>query len=806
MSPTPDYAASLDFLRKFHPGRRWTLTAIARGDEKPPTITATFDAARESACLSWLQEHGQTRDLYFAVNPPAFDVSKKTERTDIQEVVAFHADLDPRRERELASERARLLRIIDTATPQPTCIVDSGRGFWCHWLLSEPLPVNRDLNRAERAKAYNADIANKLNADTVCNIDRIARLPGTINRKTGELATAPKWNLDASGEPVKYKATDVANPPKEQVRNGEYGDMQGVGLPNKSNNAPYSCNAPIGRLDSIDNLPRKLRKWVKTMIRAGYDPANPDKEIVKGFNEDSGKKGIAPTEKPYPSRSEATYATIGYCKFAGVSDGILLNVLSDDRWGISAHCRDNKGESYARRQIENWRNDHPDFSEQGAIVTSDDGLKLNSDGKVIVCRHNVDLVIERLGIQVRYDEFADYIVVDGLPHDHNRVLDDKSATPLCIDFAEKFSFYMAQESFDRYILDHALRHRFNPVVDYFNAREKEWDGERRIEKWLIDHAGAEDTPLNREISKLILIAAVRRARHPGSKWDEMIVLESKEGLNKSTALRILTPDEEWFTDDFPLDVDTKRQMEALENKLIIECGELKGMKRAEVGALKSLLSRTEDRARLSYGRRNTTRKRRCVFFGTTNDAKYLPSTTGNRRFWPVKITGFDLDKLKANKAQLWAEAAHVESRWTGDVRLAPHFYAVAAKEQDKRFIENQWWEILAPLFEDESVNGKIQSDFIWAAIGKGNPKLRTQQDFTLVGDCMRKMGWENSQCSVLGRRQSCYARGNAEQRSQILWLDKRSDGWHVCGVPDGCTRADYDKVLGLFDRESTQEK
>ena len=109
------------------------------------------------------------------------------------------------------------------------------------------------------------------------------------------------------------------------------------------------------RLNSIDDLPKKLRKWVKTMILKGYDAAAPDREIVKGFNDEKAKQGIAPTGKPYPSRSEATYATIGYCKFAGVTDGILLNILTDDRWQISAHCRHNKGESYARKQIENWR-------------------------------------------------------------------------------------------------------------------------------------------------------------------------------------------------------------------------------------------------------------------------------------------------------------------------------------------------------------------------------------------------------------------------------------------------------------------
>ncbi len=78
--------------------------------------------------------------------------------------------------------------------------------------------------------------------------------------------------------------------------------------------------------------------------------------------------------------------------------------------------------------------------------------------------------------------------------------------------------------------DEARRHAFNPVHDYLDGLT--WDGTPRIDKWLTTYGKAEDSEYTQAVGSLIMLAAVRRARQPGCKFDEMLVLISpKQGTD-----------------------------------------------------------------------------------------------------------------------------------------------------------------------------------------------------------------------------------------------------------------------------------
>ena len=269
--------------------------------------------------------------------------------------------------------------------------------------------------------------------------------------------------------------------------------------------------------------------------------------------------------------------------------------------------------------------------------------------------------------------------------------------------------------FEDVCLDAARKNTIHPVRDYLDGLK--WDGTPRLSKWLTAYAGAEDTPLTRQFARKVLIAAVRRVRKPGVKFDTALVLESPQGTGKSSLIRTLAgPD--WFTDTVPIGAETKVVIEQTAGAWLVEMAELSGIRRSEVEAVKAMLSRQTDRARLSYGRHAVDVPRQFILIGSVNPGTYLRDMTGNRRFWPVCVGTIDLKAAARDRDQLWAEAAHHEA--SGEALELPcKLWAAAGEEQEARLIADPWQEILAPLLEGKK--GCVLTSTLWA-------KLKVESD------------------------------------------------------------------------------
>lgn len=210
----------------------------------------------------------------------------------------------------------------------------------------------------------------------------------------------------------------------------------------------------------------------------------------------------------------------------------------------------------------------------------------------------------------------------------------------------------------------AEHNKFNPVVEALDALE--WDGEQRISPdgrpWLSYYLGAEPSDINRKFGEKWLIGAIARAYQPGCKMDNMLILEGKQGLQKSTALKVLSDavTANVFTDEIS-DPGSKDAGLQMQGRWIVEIAELDAFRSAEVTTLKAWLARTDDRFRRPYGKIVETFPRSCVMAGTVNPSGvgYLKDPTGARRFWPVFCDSIDLAALKKDARQLWAEARHL---------------------------------------------------------------------------------------------------------------------------------------------------
>jgi hypothetical protein len=358
---------------------------------------------------------------------------------------------------------------------------------------------------------------------------------------------------------------------------------------------------------------------------------------------------------------------------------------------------------------------------------------------------NTHNAIVQLGIRCRHDIFRNRKIVEGdVAENIGPELSDAICRAVREQIIKSFRCDPGLENVQQALERACEENQFNPVSDFLYALR--WDGGPRIDRWLLDYLGAEDTPLNRAIGRKMLIAAVRRVRRPGCKFDYAVVLEGKQGTGKSSALRILAGEEN-FSDQPILHLDTRAQQEACEGVWIFELSELVGLRRTEIETVKSFLSKTEDNVRPAYGRFRVDQPRRCIFVGTTNDSEYLRDATGNRRFLPVKTGRILLAKLRADRDQLWAEAAAAEAQ--GEPLTIPeHLYAAAAEQQEQRMMKDPWDEILASvagqvvLVDGVNSEERISSEELMTKCLGLSADKQTDGAAKRLANSMHRLGWQ----------------------------------------------------------------
>ena len=290
-------------------------------------------------------------------------------------------------------------------------------------------------------------------------------------------------------------------------------------------------------------------------------------------------------------------------------------------------------------------------------------LQLNEDGSIKTCISNAELILindEHLKC-IKYNDLARGIEVLGkLPWKRaDKYWRDQDLSCLYVWVAKHYGVQFAQNKF-MMALDVAVNDRhFNPLLDYLNGLP-EWDGVPRVDSLLIDYLGAADNNYTRRVTRCTLIGAVKRAYEPGCKFDNVLVLDGRPGIGKSTLLRKLGG--EFFSDSLTLtDTRDKTAAEKLQGIWIMEIGEMQGTRKSDVDAVKGFISRQVDEYRAAYGRYVGKYPRTSIMCGTTNSTTgFLRDTTGNRRFWPVLVSGqgkesvFDMQQETID--QIWSEA------------------------------------------------------------------------------------------------------------------------------------------------------
>ncbi|MGE0055705.1 MAG: DUF5906 domain-containing protein [Hyphomicrobium sp.] len=340
---------AVEFLTAMHPTGLWSLTAIDA--ETGKTQSAAFDSKSAAKALAWIALHNGKSNLYFAVNPTREAMSKKAKATDIAALTYLHVDIDPRKWSEesrvdkaayLAEERARILSLLTdklpAGVPKPTATVFSGGGYQAFWQLSDPLTLDGSVEAAEKAKLWNLGLERKFGcADSCHNIDRIMRLPGTINvpnnkkRASGRVPTLAAlveadWSLVYPLSRFEPGSASSALPK---------GDNDNAAL-DVDPNAERVKFVDVNDLDKHTADGKSVDDRVKRIIQAGFDE----------YDDRLGSK-------PQDDRSRWVFDVACDLVRRGVPDHVILAVLLDKDFRISDHIYEQKqgAEKYAIRQI-----------------------------------------------------------------------------------------------------------------------------------------------------------------------------------------------------------------------------------------------------------------------------------------------------------------------------------------------------------------------------------------------------------------------------------------------------------------------
>src|ERR1700726_3656428 len=140
----------------------------------------------QAAALRWLTEADRKGyGIYFNANEvtPLGKEHAKAKEAEVSTVLFLHVDADlpaGTTRDNVETVRAELLAKIKAAPLVPSLIINSGNGFGLFWELAEPVTVTAE--NLEDIKARNVAWADQLGGDDCENLDRVMRLPFTVNR------------------------------------------------------------------------------------------------------------------------------------------------------------------------------------------------------------------------------------------------------------------------------------------------------------------------------------------------------------------------------------------------------------------------------------------------------------------------------------------------------------------------------------------------------------------------------------------------------------------------------------------------
>ena len=402
-----------------------------------------------------------------------------------------------------------------------------------------------------------------------------------------------------------------------------------------------------------------------------------------------------------------------------------------DQYPDETQTEEYPGENRRRETLEKFRND------KGIISYGFTTLRLAMSCPTVI------------GYELAYDSFTNAKkirkAIPGAPWEE--YTDAKYTVELIVRL-EKFGFKMGRigtgPCFDA-MEAVSVRNRFNSLRNYLDLNMPKWDGVKRAERFFADYCGAEQTPYNAAIGRYLFAMLYARATaEKPVKADISIILIGAQGIGKSTAVRALALNDQWCT-GVSMRLENKELAQRIQGKTVIEVGEMAGMSKKDIDELKDFLTLDADQWRPVYSRDQVTAIRHCLFIMTTNNSAFLTDYTGNRRFACVDVRKIDIDKIRADILQLWAEGAEIYKADGGE-KLHRGIEQYQETENEKHILCDSWEDEILSWIEMQDAAGEsgypiTSRNILKYGLGFNAASVK-RTDEKRLGAIMEKLGYK----------------------------------------------------------------
>ena len=288
----------------------------------------------------------------------------------------------------------------------------------------------------------------------------------------------------------------------------------------------------------------------------------------------------------------------------------------------------------------------------------------------------------------------------------------------------------------------AVEHTMDTAVMWCENNATTWDGVDRVSRFYHTYFRAVDNHYTRAVARYTWSALAGRALSPGVQADMAIVLKSEQGTVKTQGIKAMAP----HTDAFG-EVDLGKGDDVLarqtRGKLVVEISELRGLNSREHGAIKSWVSRTHEEWVPKFKEFSTKFPRRFICFGTTNEDEFLADATGERRWLPMEVGRTDLEALRRDVDQLWAQGAALFKEHGVMWRDAEE---LARREHGRFKVQDSWHDIIVAWLNEQAFGepeGVLQGDLpvrtheVLQSALRFNPQNITRKDEMRVTHVLR---------------------------------------------------------------------